>query len=114
MQTVFIVTYLSWLNNFSEVYLVQVSLLLIGQQGLGHFFRAPTTLSALQAAKTIQLMQTRNYRKCVSGSVKYIKYIKNQPRCLFRPRSVHICHQKPNPALETVRFKAAYYRCVKN
>ncbi len=28
-----------WLNNVSGVYLVQVSLLLIGQQGLGHFFR---------------------------------------------------------------------------
>jgi hypothetical protein len=30
---------LRWLNNVSGVYLVQVSLLLIGQQGLGHFFR---------------------------------------------------------------------------
>jgi hypothetical protein len=29
---------LRWLNNVSGVYLVQVSLLLIGQQGLGHFF----------------------------------------------------------------------------
>ena len=28
-----------WLNNVRGVYLVQVSLLLIGQQGLGHFFR---------------------------------------------------------------------------
>jgi hypothetical protein len=30
---------LRWLNNVTGVYLVQVSLLLIGQQGLGHFFR---------------------------------------------------------------------------
>jgi hypothetical protein len=30
---------LLWLNNVSGVYLVQVSLLLIVQQGLGHFFR---------------------------------------------------------------------------
>ncbi len=30
---------LRWLNNVSGVYLVQVSLLLIGPQGLGHFFR---------------------------------------------------------------------------
>jgi hypothetical protein len=29
---------LRWLNNVSGVYLVQVSLLLIGQQGLGHFY----------------------------------------------------------------------------
>jgi hypothetical protein len=34
------------------MYLVQVSLLLIGQQGLGHFFTntASITLSAIQAA----------------------------------------------------------------
>jgi hypothetical protein len=30
---------LRWLNNVSGVYLVQVSLLHIGQWGLGHFFR---------------------------------------------------------------------------
>jgi hypothetical protein len=29
---------LHWLNNVSGVYLVQVSLLLIGQQGVGQFF----------------------------------------------------------------------------
>jgi hypothetical protein len=29
---------LRWLNNVTGVYLVQVSLLLIGQQGWGHFF----------------------------------------------------------------------------
>jgi hypothetical protein len=31
---------LCWLNNVSGMSLVQVSLLLIGQQGLGHFFRS--------------------------------------------------------------------------
>jgi hypothetical protein len=66
---------LRWLNNVSGVYLTQVSLLLIGQQGLVDFFRyrpllpigwgivqilrtaggkttntAPTTLSAMQAS----------------------------------------------------------------
>ncbi len=30
---------LRWLNNVGGVYLVQVSLLLIGQQGLGDFFK---------------------------------------------------------------------------
>jgi hypothetical protein len=30
---------LRWLNKVTGVYLVHVSLLLIGQQGLGHFFR---------------------------------------------------------------------------
>jgi hypothetical protein len=30
---------LHWLINVSGVYLVQVSLLLIGQRGLGHYFR---------------------------------------------------------------------------
>jgi hypothetical protein len=30
---------LCWLNNVSDEYLVQVSLLLFGQQGLEHFFR---------------------------------------------------------------------------
>jgi hypothetical protein len=35
----FMRVYVRWLNNVSGVYLVQVSLLLIGPQGLGHFFR---------------------------------------------------------------------------
>jgi hypothetical protein len=30
---------LHWRNNVSGLYLVQVSLFFIGQQGLGHFFR---------------------------------------------------------------------------
>jgi hypothetical protein len=63
-----------WFNKVTGMYIVQVSLLLIGQQSLGHFFKlrpllpsgrdlgdcficfmpmtnkAPTTLSAIQAA----------------------------------------------------------------
>jgi hypothetical protein len=35
---------LHWLNNVSGAYLVQVSLRLIGQQGLGHFSRYRTLL----------------------------------------------------------------------
>ncbi len=37
-------------------------------------------------------MQTRIYWKYVNGSVNL------EGRCLFRPRSTHFCHQKPNPA----------------
>jgi hypothetical protein len=52
-------------------------------------------------------MQTRIYRKkFVNGSVNsegHLKKIKKkQARRLFRPRSIHLCHQKPNPARETV------------
>jgi hypothetical protein len=36
---------LRWLNNVSGAYFVQVSLLLIGQQVLGHFFRYQPLLS---------------------------------------------------------------------
>jgi hypothetical protein len=34
-----------WLNNVSVVHLIQISLLLIGQQGLGHFFRYQALVS---------------------------------------------------------------------
>ncbi len=34
---------------------------------------------------------------------KYI--LKNKVRRLVRPRSIHLCHQKPNPARETVPLK---------
>jgi hypothetical protein len=42
---------LHWLNNVTDVYLylVQVSLLLIGQQGLGHFFKYRYRLRGLAA-----------------------------------------------------------------
>ena len=49
---------LRWLNNVSGVYLVQVSMLLIGQRGLGHFFRyrplLPIGWRIVQIKRTIQ------------------------------------------------------------
>jgi hypothetical protein len=52
-------------------------------------------------------MQTRIYRKKYVNSSVYFeghlkKFFLNQARRLFRPRSIHLCHQKPNPAHETV------------
>ncbi len=32
----------------------------------------------------------------------HLKKIKNRARRLFRPLSIYLCHQKPNPARETV------------
>ncbi len=76
---------LCWLNNVTGVYLVQVSLILIGQQSLGHFFRylrlspideivkilrqlrrkaintAPTTLSAIQSASQSTFINAQLY-----------------------------------------------------
>jgi hypothetical protein len=87
---------LRWLNNVSGVDLVQVSLLLIGQQDLAHFFRcrpllpigwrivqifcqrqkkptntAPTTLSAIQERQGNPLLLKNNYTLLVvSGNDK--------------------------------------------
>ncbi len=80
---------LRWLNNVSGVYLTQVSLLLIGQQGLVDFFRyrpllpigwrivqilcqrrrkttntAPTTLSAMQAGCQSTFISEQLYSTC--------------------------------------------------
>jgi hypothetical protein len=80
---------LRWLNNVTGVFLVEVSLLLIGQQGLGHFFRhrsllpigwrivqilrqrwmkmtnaAPTNLSAIQAASQSTFVNALLYYTC--------------------------------------------------
>jgi hypothetical protein len=76
---------LRWINNVVGVYLVQVSLLLIGQQGMAHLFRyrpllpfgwkieqilMPTpeennqysaTLSAVQAASQFTFINTQLY-----------------------------------------------------
>ncbi len=52
-------------------------------------------------------MQIRIYRKkYVNGSVNSEGHLnkKTMVRRLLRPRSVHLCHQKPNPAGETVPF----------
>jgi hypothetical protein len=81
---------LHWLINVSGVYLVQVSLLLIGQRGLGHFFRyrpllligwrivqilrqrrrkttntMPTTLSATQAASQSTFINAKLDSTCI-------------------------------------------------
>jgi hypothetical protein len=86
MQKLYFNVSLCWLNNVVGVYLVQVSLLFIGRQGLGHFFRyqpllsigrrivqilrqglwkttitAPITLSAIQAEKQSILINTQLY-----------------------------------------------------
>ncbi len=80
---------LCWLNNVSGVYLVQVSLLLIDQRGLEHFFKyrpllpigrrivqilhqrlrkktntAPITLSAIQAAIQSTVINHQLYSTC--------------------------------------------------
>jgi hypothetical protein len=51
--------------------------------------------------------------KYVNGSVNsegHLKKIKNQVRRLFRPISIYlpVCHQKPNPARETVPLKSFF------
>jgi hypothetical protein len=83
---------LRWLNNVSGMYLVQISLLLIGQQGLGNFLeyrgllpigwravqivrqhrrkmksKAPTTRSAIQAASkfTFMILSMHSYTPLV-------------------------------------------------
>ncbi len=66
---------LCWFNNVVGVYLVQVCLHLIGQQGLVFL----------------------QYR--IIGAPKKFK---KWPRPLFGRRSYHTCHQKPNPSRETV------------
>ncbi len=51
------------LNNVSNVYLVQVSLLPIGQQGLGHFFRCRSLLPI--GWRTLQIVRQRR-RKMIN------------------------------------------------
>jgi hypothetical protein len=80
-----------WLNNVNGVYLVQVSLFLIDQQGFGHFFRyrlllpivwrivqilrqrrgkndqysaTPTTLSVIQASSQSTFINVQLYSTC--------------------------------------------------
>ncbi len=48
---------LLWLNNVSGVYLFQVSLLLFGQQCLGHFFRYRPVLPI--GCRTVQIVRQR-------------------------------------------------------
>ncbi len=39
----------------------------------------------------------------------FLKKIENQVRRLFRPLSLYLCHQKPNPARETVTIYLIFY-----
>jgi hypothetical protein len=64
---------LRWLDNVSGVCLVHVSLLLIGQQGLGHFFRYRLLL--LIGWRIMQIMRTP--RETMSLLVQY-KHQANQ------------------------------------
>jgi hypothetical protein len=55
---------LRWLNNVSGVYFVQVSLLLIGQQGLRHFFRyRPLLLIGWRIVQILRRRETTNTRQ---------------------------------------------------
>ncbi len=75
-------------------------------------------------ATIIKPTQTRiyrkNYVKCSLNSEGYLKKLKSQGRCLFRPISnqgrrlfrpisFYLCHQKPNPARETVPLKPTIF-----
>jgi hypothetical protein len=40
--------------------------------------------------------------KTIIKSLQHLKNLKKWPRPLFRPRTNHTCHQKPNPSCETV------------
>ncbi len=53
--------------------------------------------------------KTRNncekYTFCNIKSLKHIKNVKKWPPPLFRPKTNHTCHKKPNPTRETVPLK---------
>ncbi len=80
---------LCWSNNVVGVYLVQVSLLLFGQQGLGHFFRHSPLLAI--GWRIVQIL-----RQCRRWS-----------RLLFRPKTSHTFHHNPNPSRETVPLRSS-------
>jgi hypothetical protein len=84
---------LRWLNYVSGVHLVQVSLLLIGPQGLGDFGpcfpladknKQLTLLSRRKLALAARNTHFLHYE--IIGAPKKFK---NQPRPLLRPRSVN-------------------------
>jgi hypothetical protein len=70
-------------SNFSCVYFVQVSLLLIGQQDFGHFFR---------------------YRPLLPIAGVLCKFGGTSEK--FWPKSIQFCRQKLNSARETVPLKS--------
>jgi hypothetical protein len=67
-----------------------------------------TFVDMTHTANIIKPTQTCSYRKkYVNGSVigRTSNKIKNQVQRLFRPISIYLCHQKPNPARETVPLR---------
>ncbi len=115
---------LHWLINVSGVYLIQVSLLLIGQQGLGYFFRyrpllpigwriaqilrqrprkstntAPATLSAIQASSKSTLSMN-NYTPLVINIIKPTQTCNNLNKETF----CIIKSSKPLQNLKTIRI----------
>jgi hypothetical protein len=49
-------------------------------------------------------------RNVLMALKKIIK--KNQGRRLIWPRYIHFCHQKPNPARETVPLNKSFFLCL--
>ncbi len=62
---------LRWLNNVSGMNLIQVSLLLIGQQGLGHFFRCRPLLPI--GWRIVQILRQR-LRKPIQRQLLLVRY----------------------------------------
>ncbi len=62
-------------------------------------------LDSIHVSNIIKPMQTPinrvKYCFCVKKSLEHLK-IENWSRPLFRPRTYHACHQKPNPSREIV------------
>ncbi len=106
---------LGWLNNIRGVYLVQITSLFIGQQGLGHFFRhrplppvgwrivqilrqrrrkptntASTTLNSIQA--TNPLLSMHNYTPLVISGKEKNKHIR-----LVSQSKLALTARKPRP-----------------
>jgi hypothetical protein len=65
---------LAWLNNFVGVYLVQVSLLLIGQQGLGDLFRYRPLLPIDWRITQILRQRRRNTTNTAPITVLLVRY----------------------------------------
>ncbi len=113
----------AWLYNVNGVYLVQISLLLIGQQGLGHFLRYRSLLpigwrivqiftptrapGENDKIKQITLLSQRKREMCkwLCKIGATAKKIKNQARSLFMSRSIYLRNQNPKTVRETVLLK---------
>ncbi len=71
----------------------------------------PLVISENDKNKQLALLPMKTpiyWKKYVNKSTNaegHLKNIKKQARRLFRPRSIHLCHQKPIPARETVTLR---------